>query len=75
MLETDRIIVATGSDPRIPPIDGLAEAGHWTNRQATTVSTLPASVVILGGGPVGIELGRFFARSGVEVTLVERPTG
>jgi dihydrolipoamide dehydrogenase len=73
VLETDRIILATGSDPRIPPLDGLSEAGFWTNRQATGVSTLPASVVILGGGPVGIELGQFFVRFGVEVTLLQAP--
>ena len=70
-LETDRIVVATGSDAAIPPIDGLAEAGYWTNREATTTSDLPESIVILGGGPVGVELGQMFRRFGVEVTLVE----
>src|SRR5450759_3800051 len=69
-LATDRIIIATGSDPAIPPIDGLAQAGYWTNRQATTVAELPDSVIVLGGGPVGVELGQFFARFGVEVTLI-----
>jgi dihydrolipoamide dehydrogenase len=73
VLVTDRIVIATGSDPRVPAIDGLAEAGFWTNREATTVSTLPSSVVIVGGGPVGIELGQFFARSGAEVTLLQAP--
>jgi pyruvate/2-oxoglutarate dehydrogenase complex dihydrolipoamide dehydrogenase (E3) component len=71
VLETDRIIVATGSDPRIPPIDGLEQAGYWTNREATTLSELPDSVVVLGGGPVGLELGQFLRRMGVAVTLVE----
>jgi dihydrolipoamide dehydrogenase len=70
-LSTDRIIVATGSDTAVPPIDGLAEAGFWTNRQATTVSELPGSVIVLGGGPVGVELAQFFARFGSRVTLVQ----
>jgi pyruvate/2-oxoglutarate dehydrogenase complex dihydrolipoamide dehydrogenase (E3) component len=69
-LATDRIILATGSDPAIPSIDGLAQAGYWTNRQATTVAELPDSVIVLGGGPVGVELGQFFARFGVGVTLI-----
>jgi pyruvate/2-oxoglutarate dehydrogenase complex dihydrolipoamide dehydrogenase (E3) component len=71
VLEAERIIVATGSEPHIPPIDGLERAGYWTNREATTVSELPDSVVILGGGPVGLELGQFFRRMGAAVTLVE----
>jgi dihydrolipoamide dehydrogenase len=70
-LSTERIIVATGSDPAIPPIEGLAEAGFWTNRQATTLTELPDSVIVLGGGPVGVELGQFFARFDVNVTLVQ----
>ncbi len=70
-LETDRIVVATGSDAAIPAIDGLQEAGYWTNREATTLKDLPKSIVILGGGPVGVELSQFFRRFGVEVTLVQ----
>jgi pyruvate/2-oxoglutarate dehydrogenase complex dihydrolipoamide dehydrogenase (E3) component len=63
MLQTERIIVATGSDASIPTIDGLGEAGYWTNREATTVSEIPDSIVILGGGPVGVELGSSCAAS------------
>ncbi len=70
-LTTERIVVATGSDPAIPPIEGLAEAGFWTNRQATTLTDLPESIVVLGGGPVGVELGQFLARFGVKVTLIQ----
>jgi dihydrolipoamide dehydrogenase len=70
-LSTERIIVATGSDPAIPPIEGLAQAGYWTNRQATTLKELPDSVIVLGGGPVGVELGQFFARFEVKVTLIQ----
>jgi dihydrolipoamide dehydrogenase len=70
-LETERVVIATGSDPRIPPIPGLAGAGYWTNRDATTLKEIPDSVVILGGGPVGVELGQFLRRFGAEVTIVE----
>jgi pyruvate/2-oxoglutarate dehydrogenase complex dihydrolipoamide dehydrogenase (E3) component len=70
-LRTDRVIVATGSDARIPETPGLHEAGYWTNRQATTLSELPESVIVLGGGPVGIELGQFLRRMGAEVTIVQ----
>jgi dihydrolipoamide dehydrogenase len=70
-LEAERIVIATGSDPKIPPIPGLAEAGYWSNREATTLKEIPDSVVILGGGPVGIELGQFMQRFAAEVTIVE----
>jgi dihydrolipoamide dehydrogenase len=70
-LETERVVIATGSDARIPPIPGLAEAGCWTNREATTLKDIPKSVVVLGGGPVGIELGQFMRRFGAGVSVVE----
>jgi len=70
-LQTERIVIATGSDARIPPIEGLAEAGYWTNREATTLKEIPESVVILGGGPVGIELGQFMRRFGASVSIIE----
>ncbi len=70
-LATERIIVATGSDARIPPVDGLPQAGYWTNREATTLADVPESIVILGGGPVGVELGQFMRRFGTRVTLVQ----
>jgi dihydrolipoamide dehydrogenase len=70
-LIAERIVIATGSAPAIPPIEGLDEMGYWTNRQATTLSAVPRSVIVLGGGPVGIELAQFLRRFGARVTLVE----
>jgi dihydrolipoamide dehydrogenase len=66
------IIVATGSDARIPDITGLREAGYWTSRDATLLTEIPASVVVLGGSAVAVELGQMLRRFGAAVTLVER---
>jgi dihydrolipoamide dehydrogenase len=71
VIETDRVILATGSDPAIPPVEGLQEAGYWTNREATSLEEIPASAVVVGGGPVGVELGQFMARFGTRVTIVQ----
>jgi pyruvate/2-oxoglutarate dehydrogenase complex dihydrolipoamide dehydrogenase (E3) component len=72
MLETERVVIATGSAPVIPPIDGLRELdGVWTNREATGLKELPESLVVLGGGPVGVELAQALRRYGSEVTLCE----
>ena len=70
-LRSERIVIATGSDPVIPPIEGLEQAGYWTNREATTFEQPPDSALILGGGPVGIELAQLLRRFGAEVHLVE----
>jgi pyruvate/2-oxoglutarate dehydrogenase complex dihydrolipoamide dehydrogenase (E3) component len=70
-IETERIVIATGSDSLIPPIDGLEQAGYWTNREATTLKEVPASVTVMGGGPVGVELAQMLRRFGSEVHLVE----
>jgi pyruvate/2-oxoglutarate dehydrogenase complex dihydrolipoamide dehydrogenase (E3) component len=65
------VLVATGSQPSIPPIPGLSGVEYWTNHEAIAVEELPSSLAILGGGPVGCELGQVFARFGVEVTVIE----
>jgi pyruvate/2-oxoglutarate dehydrogenase complex dihydrolipoamide dehydrogenase (E3) component len=66
-----RVVIATGSEPRIPDIPGLAEAGYWTNREATSLREIPESVTVIGGGPVGIELAQLMCRFGAEVHLIE----
>jgi dihydrolipoamide dehydrogenase len=71
VLETERILISTGSYPVIPPIEGLEEAGYWTNRQATEFQEPPKSVVIAGGGPVGVELAQIFRGLGAEATVIE----
>jgi pyruvate/2-oxoglutarate dehydrogenase complex dihydrolipoamide dehydrogenase (E3) component len=68
---TRGIIVATGTVAVIPPIDGLAGTPYWTNKEAIEAETLPASLVVLGGGAIGLELTQVFARFGVRVTVVE----
>ncbi len=65
------IVVATGTAPSIPPIPGLADVPYWTNRQAIEVEDLPASLLILGGGSIGLELAQVFSRFGVKVIVVE----
>jgi pyruvate/2-oxoglutarate dehydrogenase complex dihydrolipoamide dehydrogenase (E3) component len=73
VLEAKNVIVATGSDPVIPPLEGLEESGYWTNREASSLHEIPESAVVLGGGPVGVELGQFLSRYGCRVTLVHKP--
>jgi pyruvate/2-oxoglutarate dehydrogenase complex dihydrolipoamide dehydrogenase (E3) component len=64
-------VIATGSSPVVPPIDGLRETAHLTNRDIFYMDTLPASLTILGGGPIGIEMAQAFARLGSAVTVVD----
>jgi pyruvate/2-oxoglutarate dehydrogenase complex dihydrolipoamide dehydrogenase (E3) component len=70
-IETERVVLATGSDPIIPTVDGLADVDYWTNRDGTGLKAVPESVVVLGGGPVGVELAQALRRFGAEVTIVE----
>jgi pyruvate/2-oxoglutarate dehydrogenase complex dihydrolipoamide dehydrogenase (E3) component len=69
-LEAGAVILAVGSHSRIPSLPGLEEAGYWTNREGTSLRRLPDGVVVVGGGPSGMELGQVYARYGVKVTLV-----
>lgn len=68
---TRAVVIGTGTAPAVPPIDGLAGTPFWTNREAIEVETLPESLIIAGGGAIGLELGQVFARFGVRVTIVE----
>ena len=65
------VVVATGTVAAVPPIEGLAEAEPWTNREATTASEVPGRLLVLGGGPVGVELAQAFATLGSSVAVVE----
>jgi pyruvate/2-oxoglutarate dehydrogenase complex dihydrolipoamide dehydrogenase (E3) component len=66
------VVLATGSSPVVPPVPGLADARPWDNRSATAAKELPARLLVLGGGAVGVELAQAFSRLGsAEVTVVE----
>ncbi|MFY1697172.1 MULTISPECIES: dihydrolipoyl dehydrogenase family protein [unclassified Solwaraspora] len=65
------VVLATGTVAVVPPIDGLAGTPYWTNKEAIEVTELPESLVVLGGGAIGLELAQVFARFGVRVTIVE----
>jgi pyruvate/2-oxoglutarate dehydrogenase complex dihydrolipoamide dehydrogenase (E3) component len=65
------VVVANGGTAAIPPIEGLDKVQYWTNRQAAVPRELPARLVVLGGGPLGLELAQAFARVGSKVTVVE----
>ena len=55
----------------VPPIDGLAESAHWTNREAISATIAPESLAVLGAGAVGLELAQAFSRFGSQVTVIE----
>jgi pyruvate/2-oxoglutarate dehydrogenase complex dihydrolipoamide dehydrogenase (E3) component len=65
------VVIATGTEPLVPPIPGLREARPWTNRQAVTAEEVPPSLVVLGGGTVGVEMADAFASFGSRVTVIE----
>jgi pyruvate/2-oxoglutarate dehydrogenase complex dihydrolipoamide dehydrogenase (E3) component len=64
-------IIATGSSPALPPVEGLADLPVWTNETVFSQRRLPESLLVLGGGPIGLELAQAFARLGSRVTVVE----
>ena len=69
--EPEKIVVATGSSPWAPPIPGLQEAGFLNSEQALSLEALPASMIIIGGGSIGLEFAQLFARFGVQVMVLE----
>ena len=70
-LAAKNVVIAVGSVSKRPPIDGIDEIPTWTNREATLTRELPASLVVLGGGPTGCELAQVYARFGVPTTIVQ----
>ena len=69
--EASHIVLAVGSATKMPPIEGIDAIRTWTNRDATGARELPASLLVLGGGPTGVELAQVYARFGVLVTIVQ----
>ena len=65
------VLVCTGSDTIIPPVKGLADVAYWTSKEALEIKELPKSLVIIGGGVIGIEFASFFNSMGVKVTVIE----
>ena len=65
------IIINTGTEPFVPPIEGLAGTPYWTNREAIEATGVPGSLVVLGGGAIGSEFSQVFARFGANVTVIE----
>jgi pyruvate/2-oxoglutarate dehydrogenase complex dihydrolipoamide dehydrogenase (E3) component len=69
---SEHVVVATGSDAIVPPVPGLAELEEvWTNREATALTAVPERMLVLGGGPVGVEMAQAVFRMGASVALVE----
>lgn len=70
-IKAKRFIICTGSHPMVFPIDGLKEAGYLTNETVFSLDKLPKSLIVLGGGPIGVELSQALGRLGVKINLVE----
>ena len=71
VFDAKRIVIATGSSAFIPPISGLAEVSYYTNEDMFDLPALPKSMLVLGGGAVGVEMAQAYSRLGVQVTIVE----
>lgn len=71
-IKAKKVIIATGSKPAIPPIEGLQDIPYLTNENLFLQEKLPSSLVILGGGPIGVEMAQAIHRLGVDVTLIEK---
>ena len=70
-IRSKRIVLATGSRPAVPPIPGLAEAPYLTNETVFANRTLPSHLIVIGGGPIGLELAQAHRRLGARVTVLE----
>src|SRR5690349_1994068 len=65
------VVLNPGTRPAEPPVDGLAGTPYWTNRDAVRATAVPASLVVVGGGPIGCEMAQLFARFGSRVTVLQ----
>src|SRR5207244_11429337 len=65
------IVINTGTDPAIPPLEGLADTPYWTNREIVQAERVPESLIVLGGGAIGVDIDPVFARFCTDVTTVE----
>ena len=65
------VVLNTGTEPAVPPIDGLADTPYWTNRDAIRATEVPGSLIVIGGGAIGLELTQVFSRFGVDTTVIE----
>lgn len=70
-IQGEHFVIATGSKPLVPPIPGLEETGYLLSDDALSLTAPPPSMLVLGGGVIAVELGQFYSRMGVEVTLIE----
>jgi len=73
-IRSKRIVLATGSRPALPQVPGLADVPHFTNETIFANRTLPSHLVVLGGGPIGLEMAQAFRRLGSKVTVLEAAT-
>lgn len=67
----EKFVIAVGTEPAVPPIEGLRETGYITNVEALDLKSLPRRLIVLGGGPIGMEFAQLFARFGSRVTVLE----
>ncbi|MGI8774131.1 MAG: dihydrolipoyl dehydrogenase family protein [Actinomycetota bacterium] len=65
------VVIATGGSPAVPPVEGLQDVEFWTNHEAIEAKEVPESLIVLGGGPIGLEIGQSFSRFGTTVAVVE----
>ncbi len=70
-VEAQNVLIAVGSETKIPPIEGIEHVRTWTNKDATGARELPRSLLVLGGGPTGVELAQIYARFGVPTIVVQ----
>jgi len=71
LVARDAVVIAVGSGAVVPPIPGLADAGAWSNRELTTAREVPARLLVLGGGVVGVEMAQAWGSLGSRVTVIE----